>query len=429
METVTMNTELPIFPFAIALAIGALIGVEREWRKLESTTTGTGGIRTFILLAMSGAVSAWLSMRLESPWIFLAAAVCASAIIVAAYLVQALHFDNQHGLTTAVASLVTVLLGGTVIFGHAPLAVGLAIATSAILAFKQPLHRAVGWLSQDDLRAMLKLLIATFIVLPVFPDRTLDPWGALNPYKMWWVVILISALSLVGYVATRWIGENRAMPLTGLCGGLVSSTIVSLDFARRSREKPESVAWADSLASGMLAAWVVMFGRILGISAAINLPLLGVLWPSFAAMALATAAASFIYYRRAGHESESTSPVPLKNPFSLTAAMKFAAIFAVVLLIVKIVQVHYHGHGLNVVAALAGLAEVDAITLSMAQVGRVVEQLHPAGTAIAIATLSNTLIKCGFVLTLGSPALKRRIVSATLIILAAGVAAGWMIKT
>lgn len=417
-----INPAEQIVPFAIALAIGALVGVEREWRKREDTTPGSGGIRTFILHAMAGAVSAWLSQRLDSLWIFLATGFCMTAIIITAYVLQATRNDNSHGLTTAVASLVTFVLGGTVVFGEAPLAVSLAIVTSAVLAFKQPLHRAVGWLSQDDLRAMLKLLIATFIILPVLPDRALDPWGALNPYKMWWLVILISGLSLVGYIASRWIGEHRALPLTGLCGGLVSSTAVSLDFARRSREQPTQPAWADALASGILAAWLVMFGRILGIVAVMNLTMLRDYWQPFAAMALVTAGASLIFYRRSRDGSKASGPVPLKNPFSLTSAMKFAAIFAAVLLVVKLVEMQFKGQGLTLVGALAGLTDVDAITLSMSELGRTADQLRPAALAIAAATCSNTLIKCGFAVALGSQLLKRRMLLATLAILAAGIA-------
>src|SRR4030095_14965546 len=138
-------------------------------------------------------------------------------------------------LTPAPVSMSLYLLAGLTTFGHAGLAVALAIATSAVLAFKAPLHASVERIGRDDLYAALKLLIATFIVLPVLPDRTVDPWGALNPYKMWWLVILISGLSLLGYVATRWLGSGRGVPLTGLFGGLVSATGVTLSFARPSR--------------------------------------------------------------------------------------------------------------------------------------------------------------------------------------------------
>lgn len=419
----TLHTDLPIVPFAIALAIGALVGLEREKRKAESQIPGVGGIRTFILYAMSGAVSAWLSAQLDSPWIFLVCAFCSTAMTIASYVVHALRFQDPHGLTTEIAALVTFLLGGVAVSGHPELAVALGILTSAVLAYKQPIHRAVGWLSDKDVHAILKLLIATFIVLPVLPDRTIDPWEALNPYKMWWIVILISALSLVGYVASRWIGEQRALPLTGLCGGLVSSTVVSLEFAKRSRENPEDARWADALASGVLAAWFVMFSRIAGIVAVLNLPLLIAMWPPLAAMGLATAIMGLVYFRRTRRGGQPSGSVALRNPFSLLSAIKFALFFAVVLLVVKIVQHYFHGQGLLAVAALAGLTDVDAITLSMAEYGRTESQRGPAAMAIAVAALANTLIKAGFAVALGSSSLRRRMVLATVALMGAGVAA------
>src|SRR5262249_3127627 len=152
----------------------------------------------------------------------------------------------SFGLTTEVAAVVVYLLGGTVVLGSPALAAALAIATATLLAFKAPLHTLVERIGRDDLVAGLQLLIATFIVLPVLPREPVGPWHALVPYRMWWLVILISTLSLVGYVATRALGSGRGIPLTGLFGGLVSSTAVSLDFARRSRESPGSAPLADA---------------------------------------------------------------------------------------------------------------------------------------------------------------------------------------
>src|SRR4030095_6479383 len=140
-------------------------------------------------------------------------------------------------LTPAPVSMSLYLLAGLTTFGHAGLAVALAIATSAVLAFKAPLHASVERIGRDDLYAALKLLIATFIVLPVLPNRAVDPWGALNPYKIWWLVILISGLSLLGYAAARFLGPQRGPLVTGLFGGLVSSTAVTLGFSRESRER------------------------------------------------------------------------------------------------------------------------------------------------------------------------------------------------
>ena len=228
---------------------------------------------------------------------------------------------DSFGLTTEIAAVVVCLLGAMTMLGHRELAIGLGVVTAAVLAYKQPLHGLVAKLGWDDVFAGVRLLIATFIILPLLPDRTLDPWDALNPYKLWLLVILISSLSLVGYVATRWLGSGRGTVVTGITGGLVSSTAVTLSFARRGRDEPQA---APALACGILLAWAVMFGRILGMVLAVNRDLLWPLLPPFGPWARSALrrrlAALPAQRRRAG-----PGDVPLRNPFSLTSAVKFAA--------------------------------------------------------------------------------------------------------
>ncbi len=189
--------------FAIAILLGALVGIEREKRKAEEQETEhIAGLRTFTLLALLGAASGFLARSLSSPWILAAALVVVGAFVVVGYLTTARVSQDGKGLTTEVAALVVFLLGALVMFGERELAIGLGVVTAAVLAYKQPLHGFVEKLGWDDVYAGLRLLIATFIALPLLPDRAIDPWGALNPYSLWLLVILISSLSLVGYVLT-----------------------------------------------------------------------------------------------------------------------------------------------------------------------------------------------------------------------------------
>jgi len=316
---------------------------------------------------------------------------------------------------------VTYLLGGTVVFGHAELAVALAIATSAVLAFKKPLHGAVERIGREDLYAGLKLLIATFIVLPVLPNRAIDPWGALNPWQMWWLVILISGLSLVGYAATRWLGAGHGIPLTGLLGGLASSTAVTLSLSRRSTEE-HGAHLSDALAAGILLAWATMFARIGVLVAAINAPLLRRLALPLG-VGLLVAAAFALWHHRRGHAAAGAGEeVALTNPFSLTSAIRFALLFAAVLLAVRLVETYLPASGLYAVAALAGVTDVDAITLSVAQPSEAVAPAT-AVTAIAIAAATNTAVKCGMTAVLGAPVLARHVAVATAALLAAVAAA------
>jgi uncharacterized membrane protein (DUF4010 family) len=408
--------------FATAILLGALVGIEREKRKSEEEETHhIAGLRTFILLALFGAAAGLISHSLSAPGIFGVSLLIVGAYVVAGYYVTSRTSQNGKGLTTEVAAIIVFLLGAMVMFGYEPLAIGLGVVTAAVLAYKQPLHGFVEKLGWDDVYAGVRLLIATFIALPLLPNEPVDPWGALNPYKLWLLVILISSLSLVGYVLTRLFGPSRGVALTGLAGGLASSTAVTLSFAKEGRDNPQI---ANALACGILLAWGVMFVRVLVLVAVVNRPLLVPLLIPFVMMAGVVAGfAAWLYYRDGSMDSASAKrEVAVKNPFSLTAAAKFAALFAVVLLAVKIVQQTMPPSGLYAVAALSGLVDVDAITLSMAELAKTGEA-QVAVVAIVIAALSNTLVKCGMVVVLAGFALGKPILIATAATLLAGLVA------
>ena len=375
-------------------------------------------------MAEAGAVSAWLSLKLQTPSIFVATLAAVAALVVAGYVLENRARADSLGLTTEAAALAVTLLGGMVMYGFPEIAVALAILTSSILAFKQPLHALVGKLGTDDIHAGLKLLIASFIVLPLLPARPIDPWGALNPYKLWLLVVLISSLSLVGYVAVRWLGSARGAAVTAVTGGLVSSTAVSLSFARESRT-PSGAATSPALAGGILLSWVVMFARVVIEVAIVNPRLVTRVLIPFSAMAAVAGLVALVFFRRGvagdGERSPDGADVPLRNPFSLMAATKFGLVFAAVSLVVKLGQLYLPGGGLYVVAGLAGLSDVDAITLSMAEFALQGGDASTAVGAIAVAAIANTLVKCGLVLALGSRSLRMRLLPATVAILAAGL--------
>jgi uncharacterized membrane protein (DUF4010 family) len=332
--------------FAISVLLGALIGIEREKRKSEEDDTGhVAGLRTFTLLALLGAVAGWLERETSAPWILAAAILIVGALVIVGYFINAKPGPDDKGLTTEIAAMVVFLLGAIVMLGDQALAIGVGVITAAVLAYKQPLHGFVEKLGWDDVYAGVRLLIATFIALPLLPDRAIDPWGALNPYKLWLLVILISSLSLVGYVLTRWLGPTGGAALTGLAGGLV----------------------------------LIHGGH------------------------------TFILERSARKAARGD-------------AAKFGALFAVVLLVTKFVQAHFPPSGLYAVAALAGLTDVDAITLSMSEFAQSGDA-QVAVIAIVIAALSNTLVKCGMTFVLAGPALGKPLAVATAATLIAGLAA------
>lgn len=411
-----------VWGFTAALLIGTLVGIEREKKKSAPGDVGIGGVRTFILFSLAGAVAAWLSQRLDTGWIFAAGLLAVAGLCIAGYLAGTRVKPRSIGLTTEVAAIGVYLLGGACLVGHVGLALALGVAFSAVLAYKQPLHDLVAKLGTEDIEAGVKLLAATFIVLPLLPREAVDPWGAIEPYSVWLLVILIAGLSLIGYVAARALGPRRGAAVTGLAGGLVSSTAVTLAFARQSRS--QGGRSDDALASGLFLAWGIMFVRVLVEVSVVHAPLVVPLLLPLGAMGGVTLAASLALAARTRVQPEAPAPeVLLRNPFSLTAAMQFALLFAAVLLAVRLTQQYFPGGGYYVVAGIAGLTDVDAITLSMARLVREGgTDVQTGVSAIVLASLANTVVKCGMIVVLAGTGLRRRAVTVTGLLLGAGLA-------
>lgn len=328
--------------FLIALLIGALVGVEREKSQSASGHRTIAGLRTFILLAQLGSLAAWASMQYGGPALYAVALALVGFAVISGHVLESRVRPDAPGLSTEFAALTVFLLGGVVMYGHAEVAVALGILTSAVLAFKQPLHGLVARVATDDIYAVLKLLIASFIVLPLLPNRVVDPLGVLNPYLLWLLVILISGLSLVGYVAVRLLGAAHGTVVTGFAGGLASSTALTLGFARQSRIDPTSTG-ADALAAGILTAWAVMFVRVIITIAIVNSDLLPATIKSFGALTLVTGLlAAFFYLRGLRRRPVTTSGevVSVSNPFNLVSAVQFALLFALVLVVVELTRQH-----------------------------------------------------------------------------------------
>jgi uncharacterized membrane protein (DUF4010 family) len=405
--------------FGTALLLGALLGIEREKRNMREGF-GIAGLRSFVLLALLGAVGGYMGTALAMPWILPAVVVVVGVVVAAGYVAGVRQRPEQVGLTTELAAVAACLLGAMATTGFRDLAVGLGVGMAALLAYKQPLHQLVGQLGWEDVLVGMRLLLATFIVLPLLPDRAIDPWGAINPYKLWLLVLLISGMSLVGYIATRWLGPGRGIAVTAASGGLVSSTAVTLAFAKQSRDEPQR---ARALAGGVLLAWAVMFVRVAAIAAVVQPALaLALAVPCAAMTAVCAGAAGVAMRSRDGGGADGLPAVPMRNPFSLLAASKFAALFAVVQLLLKLGQQYLPQSGVYAVAALAGLTDVDAITVSMGERVRAAPaDVGIAATAILVACLSNTAVKTGMAIGLGR-GLARTVVVGAVAAVAAGAA-------
>lgn len=379
----------------LALAVGLLVGVERGWRERAAAEgSRVAGIRTFGLIGFGGGVAALLTgpvVGVGFGLLFLAF----SALLTTAH-VRAVR-PGEVGATTTVAALVTFLLGAIAVTGDMAVAASGAVVTALLLSAKPVLHRWLERIEYPELAAALKLLLISVVMLPVLPNRTVDPWGALNPYEIWWMVVLIAGISFCGYVAVRLAGSERGVMLTGLLGGLTSSTAVTLSFARLSREN----AGAERLlAAGAAVACATMLPRVLLVVGLLNRSLLELLILPLGTAAMVTYVGAGWLWRRPGGERGPTS-VRIENPFEFWVALRFGVLLAAIMLLARLLPRWLGEAGLYLLAAVSGIGDVDAIGLSMARLGGSSVALPAAAIAIAVAALANSAAKAGLAFVAG----------------------------
>lgn len=407
--------------FAAALGLGVLLGLERERSKTEESFAG---VRTFGLLALSGGVAAYVGSVLGQPWLALAVFAAVAGLVIVAYVVTALRGDL--GGTTEISALLAFLFGFLCVSGHVLTAAVLAVASGSVLALKDWLHRLAGRIETADVEATLKFAIVSIIILPLVPNESFGPppLAVINPFKIWLMVVLISGLNFASYLLVKLVGAEHGIGLTGLLGGLVSSTAVTLGFAQRSRQEPQQ---ASALALGILIAWTVMFFRVGVLVAAVNRDLVPQLGLALSALGFSSVAICLLLLRRQRTAAKATVKAGA-NPFELGEAIRFGLLFGVITLVAKAAQVYLGDAGLFLAGAIAGLTDVDAITLSMAQLALAdPSNAEAAASTIVIAVTSNTLVKTAMAGFLGAPSLRRIIVPAAAAILVAGTAAVWVL--
>jgi uncharacterized membrane protein (DUF4010 family) len=402
--------------FGAALGLGVLLGLERERTKVPERSFA--GVRTFALVALGGALAAYFQQTLGEPWLALALFGAVVALVVASYAVTAKLGDV--GITTEVSALIAFLLGWLCLLGQVPLAASLAVATALTLALKDWLHRLAKRIEPADVEATLKFAIVTLIILPLVPNENLGPapLNVINPYKIWLMVVLISGLNFASYLLVKILGAEHGIGLTGLLGGLVSSTAVSLGFAQRSRQQPEQ---SPALALGILLAWTVMFARVVVLVAVLDRPLAAQLGVVIGGLALVNLLICLVLWQRSKTRGASANISAGENPFELGQAVQFGLLFGVVTLAAKAAQVYLGDAGLYLAGAVAGLTDVDAIVLSMANLAAADSaSLVPAARTIVIAVGANTVLKAGVAASLGDAQLRRLILPATALLLVAG---------
>ncbi len=415
-----------MFPLDIAGIVaaalgGAAIGLERQWSgHAEGPSARFAGIRTFTMLGGLAGLSGWLwtAGAVAAATVLLAGAV---AITLAAYV--AASRQDVDG-TTEVAALIVLAAGVLAGMGRIRLASAIIAVEVLLLVEKSRLHTLVRRIDDLELRAAVRFAVMALVILPLLPPGPYGPSNAVRPRELWLLVLFFSGLSFVGHFLRRAVGPGHGYLLSGLLGGLVSSTNVTLTFARASRgersiERP--------LAFGVVAANTVLYPRVAAAVAALKPALLAALVPYLAAPAIVGALAMLPAIARRG-EPQTTTPVAERNPLQLSAALQMAVLFQVVLVIVSLVRATWGEAGVLATAAVLGLTDVDALTVSMTRNVAATVPLETAALAIAVGILANTGVKLGVVLFVGSPAF-RLIAGGALLLMAAAIGASIVLMT
>jgi len=419
-----MDTTQTIARFGLAVVIGVLVGLQREYAHGTTQRELFAGARTLALIALVGCGAALLADLVSTTWVFVAALVAVGGLIAISYYVTA--SKGAIGLTSEIAAIAVFLIGALCYWGRLEVAAALGVGTAVLLSLKVGVRRLVGQITEQDVIATLKFAVITAIVLPLLPNRTFGPapLDVLNPQNVWLMVVFISAIGFIGYLLIKLVGARRGIGLTGLLGGLVSSTAVTLSFTQRSRGH---AGLAKPFALAITVAWTMMFARVLVEAAVLNAQLLSTLWPPIVgAGGLGLAYCGYLLLFSRGKDD--TSDVELKAPFELGPAFKFAIAYAAILVVSRGAQMLLGDPGVYISAAVSGIADVDAITLSLARMaGAGTIEVGTASNAIVLAAMVNTAVKGGIVLALGATGLRRSIVPALGLILAAGLGLAFLI--
>lgn len=389
-----MDAQLDIiWKLLSALGVGLLIGIERGWYgRKEDEGDRIAGIRTFSLVGLLGGIWAIL-IPFTGEWILGIVFLGFTALVIASYIFEiTVKKTEDIGITTEVALLLTFSIGAWSALGYQLEALGSAVAVISLLSLKPVLHKWLQKIEMDVIYAGIKLLVISVILLPVLPNRGFGPWDTLNPYWIWWMVVLISAISFIGYLMVKYAGENNGTLITAIIGGLASSTAVTISMSQFAKQRSKSTS--HIFIAGALVASSIMLVRVFIEVSIVNRALLDPLWiPLLTMLILTILCVGWLWTRSKEHEPEKEPSLNLGNPLQLPTALKFGALLAVILVMATALQEWYGNQGIYLLALLSGLMDVDAITVSLSKMAQTDITGSVATTGIVISVISNTLVK------------------------------------
>jgi len=406
---------------AIAFALGALIGIQRGWQYRERPSgQRVAGVRTHALVGLFGGLSVALSQQL-GPWTFNLALASVAILAVAGYRAQAADY-HDYSITGAVGLLLTFVFGALAVMGQIAIAATAAVITALVLDNKDEIHGALLKLRDNELDAGLKLLLISVVVLPLLPNQGFGPGNVINPYEVWWMVVLIASISFVGYFAMRWGGTEKGILFTSLFAGLSSSTALTLHFSRLARDDGDL---RRLLGAGLLLGCAVMFPRVLVYCALINRALLAELVAPLLMMMLALLVPALLIWWRQHHIAAVKPFTGRQNPLDLKSAFGFALLLVLILVATEVMKNWMGDRGIYLLAAISGAADVDAITLSLTRLSQQGLNAHTAVIGIVLAAAVNNLVKTAMAGGIGGLGFLAWIIGPMLLSSASGLLIAW----
>ena len=399
-----VSGEHLIWNLFIALLLGAIVGTQRGWVMRNSVEgSRVAGIRTFSLVGLLGGLVGILA-SIYTPLLLGFALIALVILACIAFVIQQ-RKSEDISITGVVSLVITFVLGSLAVSGEPVLAAAAAVITAVVLDNKKELHQALQRLQEYELDAALRLLLISIVLLPLLPNQAYGPWKALNPYEIWWMVVLIASISFVGYFAIKIGGAKRGILFTSVFAGLSSSTALTLQFSHLSREQANI---SPLLASGILLSCGTMFPRLLIVLSVINPELVTLLGPIALVMMAALYLPAWWIWRRSEVE-QIEQPNKQTNPLALQSALFFGVVLAVIMLLSHALSDLFGSAGVLILSALSGITDVDAISLALGRQSTQTLSVETAALGILIAASVNTVVKMGMVVAIGDKALWRRV--------------------
>jgi uncharacterized membrane protein (DUF4010 family) len=399
----------------VATGIGCIIGLEREYTSMSNNQTVFAGVRTFAMVGLFGFLSAFLSFYFTH-WVVVGGLLGTIMVVLVSYWISARK--GEIGVTTEFTTLLTFLLGCLTLLGFVEASLAITVIVLVLLSLKAPLKNIIGRITNKEMYAFVKFVVLALLIFPFLPNQTFGYYDVFNPRELGLVILLTSGLGFLGYLLMKFLGGNRGVLLTGIVGGLVSSTVVTWIFSRKSKEAPElarictvAIIAASTIMVVRVVVWVMIFNKAL---------LSGLLVPMLL-LFITSLGIALYYYREQESLPQVKTDFPLGEPLELREAILFGLLYTGILLLVSYANDRFGEEGIFLSSAIASLTDIDAITISMSKLAGDKIGLLTAQNAILLATLSNTIVKIGIALWIGSNSLRKYILISYGLVFLAGL--------